>query len=136
MILLDTSILSLAFRRQPGGAPEPRELEILRQLISEDAPLAIPGIAVQELLSGVRDEARFRTARQHLAGFQVILAEEPDHHFAARVFNACLDSGITPSTVDCLIAAQTIANSAELWTLDRDFSDIARCTALKLFRPR
>lgn len=135
MILLDTSVLSLAFRRrgQHGGASP--AAGALRRLIEGDAPLAVPGIVLQELLSGVRGEGRFSRLRRLIEPFPVLLAERRHHIEAARIANTCWRAGVSASTVDCLIAALAIESEAYLFTLDADFVRIARCSALKLWEP-
>jgi predicted nucleic acid-binding protein len=59
VILIDTSILSLAFRRTRPGPSEQRVRVVLEGLMAGEAPLGIPGIVVQEVLSGVRSEKQF-----------------------------------------------------------------------------
>jgi predicted nucleic acid-binding protein len=135
MIVLDTSILSLVFRRQDRGGSEPRAAATLRALIAADAPLAVPGIVLQELLSGVRSEQQFRKLREALAGFPLLLADERHHAQAAEIANACRRQGIACSTVDALIAALTIAENGQLFTADADFARLAPACGLKLFRP-
>jgi predicted nucleic acid-binding protein len=51
VILVDSSVLSLAYRRRRRNEPEPRSVTVLRQLIIDDVPLAIPGIVLQEMVS-------------------------------------------------------------------------------------
>lgn len=134
MIVLDTSVLSLAFRRASTGIPEPPAVAALRRLIAEDQPCAVPGIVLEELLSGVKSEEHFARLRRLMEGFRVLLAEEAHHLAAARLANACLRKGIAVSSVDCLIAALAVAHRAALLTTDDDFSRIARVCGLKLFR--
>jgi hypothetical protein len=133
MIVLDTSVLSLAFRRRslPGEVSEVRQL---RRLVQEDAPLVVPGIVTQELLSGVRSDEEFQKLQRHLAGFSVLLAGAQDHVQAARIANACRRKGLVASAVDCLIAALTVSHAASLFTTDADFQQIARCCELQLLR--
>jgi predicted nucleic acid-binding protein len=59
MILIDTSVLSLAYRRRIKTSPEPPLVQTFRRLVEEDQPIAIPGIVLQELLSGVRTPSEF-----------------------------------------------------------------------------
>ena len=75
MIVLDTSVLSAAFRRRRQSGAEARAVEALRRLLSADAPLAVPGIVLQELLAGVRTEEQFVRLRTLLEPFPLILAE-------------------------------------------------------------
>ncbi len=132
MIVLDTSVLSLAFRRRRRGAGDPPTVAALRKLIADDVPLAVPGIVLQELLSGVRDREQFRRLRASRAGFPVILAQEAHHVRAARINNACRSHGVVCSAIDALIAAVTIESDGSLFTTDLDFQRIAPHCGLKL----
>lgn len=134
MIVVDTSVLSLAFRRRVNTYPEPRLARILRHLVEQDQPVAIPGIVLQELLSGVRTEAEFERLRDLIEGLPLILATGEHHLCAARIANACRQAGIVVSTVDCLIAAMAIETKSQLLTGDRDFEQISSCCALRLFK--
>jgi predicted nucleic acid-binding protein len=132
VILLDTTILSLAFRRRRGDTAPPADVSRLRHLIEVDAPLAIPGIVYQEVLSGVRDEPQSVRLERLLEGFPLVLATQVHHLHAARLANACRRAGIAVSTPDCLIAATAAEEEAELFTLDADFTRIARHWPLRL----
>ncbi len=131
MILLDTSVLSLAFRRSRKRR-EPPAVELLRQLIIDDVQLAIPGMVYQEILSGVRTKRQFQELKASLAGFPVIAATSADHEEAARIHNDCIAGGVTIASVDALVAAQTLDREAALLTLDQDFSRIASVRPLRL----
>lgn len=132
MILLETSVLSLAFRRAPGPGTGSPAARVLERLITEDAPLAVPGIVVQELLSGVRGEGQFARLEAALEGFPVLLAERADHVAAARIANACRRHGVVVTTIDCLIAALAVAHDAELFTADQDFARMRPWSSLRL----
>ena len=125
MIVLDTSVLSLVFRRHHRDADAAPPVAALRKLIADDAPLAVPGIVFQELLSGVRSLQQFRKLRNAMAGFPVLLADDAHHVRAAQISNACRRRGVACSTIDALIAAQTIKSGGRLFTLDADFQRIA-----------
>jgi predicted nucleic acid-binding protein len=131
VIVLDTSILSLAFRRRKTDA-QPPEVVALREFIAADAPLTIPGVVLQELLSGVRSQEQFHDLERLLAGFRIFLAAETHHVHAAQISNACRHKGIACSTIDALIAAMTIDCGGRLFTSDADFRRIASHCGLKL----
>ena len=133
MIVLDTSILSLAFRRRPEAAPESAEAVELRRLIRDDVPLGIPGIAAQELLSGVPAQRQFGELATHLEGFPLLLSGREEHVLGARIANACRASGVAVATIDCLIAAQTIHAGGLLFTTDADFGRMARHCDLQIY---
>jgi predicted nucleic acid-binding protein len=132
MILFDTSVLSIVFRRRQKR-PEQRLAQIYRDLIQEGHEVAIPGIVVQELLSGVRTESQFSALLQVISGFDIRLALLADHLAAANVMNQCRRSGVACSAIDALIAALAIESNAKLFTTDRDFQRIASCSSLRLY---
>ena len=136
MILLDTSVLSLAFRRRRRGDTELPVVAALRRMVVEDAPMGVPGIVLQELLSGVRSEAEFTRLKAHMGAFPLVLAEHADHTLAARIANACIRKGVPTATVDCLIAALAVRRRASLLTTDEDFARMAPHCGLVLFRMR
>lgn len=131
MIVLDTSILSLVFRRRDRG-DDPQPVVALRKLIAADVPLAVPGIVLQELLFGVRSKEQFRKLRRTMAGFPVLLAGETHHVRAAQISNACRGKGVACSTIDALIAALSIESGSRLFTTDADLQRIAIHAPLKL----
>lgn len=132
MILVDTSVWSLAFRRRRSGLKEPDEARVLRELIEADEDVALPGIVLQEILSGIREEAQFERLKEILSGFPRILASERTHIEAAQIANLCRNKGVAVSTVDCLVAAQAIEHGAQLFTGDKDFIYMADHCGLKL----
>jgi predicted nucleic acid-binding protein len=132
VILLDTSVLSLVFRRHSQRVSTSPAVALFRDLVAGDVPLAVPGIVLQELLSGVRGPGQFRELQRVMEGFPLLLATELHHVKAAQVVNACRADGIACSTVDALIAAMTLESQARLFTLDQDFRRIASCCGLKL----
>jgi len=136
VILFDTSVLSRVFRRRRPG-PEERRLQVVfDELMASDVPLGLPGIVLQEVLSGIRSHRQFSDLTARLpTGFAVVPGGGvPEHVEAARIRNVCLGKGLNVSGVDCLIAACTITGNHELFTVDADFEAIARHAPLKLFR--
>ena len=130
MIVVDTSVLSHAFRRARSLSPIAVHLH---QLIADDTPIALPGIVLQEILSGLREETQFNRMRKALAGFPLLLATRAEHLSAARIANTCRRHGVATTAPDCLIAAQAIHREARLWTTDEDFLRVAGHCALRLF---
>lgn len=133
MILLDTSVLSAAYRRRRGVHPEPSCATLLRRLILADAPLAIPGIVLQELLTGLKSDGEFTRVREILDGFPVPSATPAHHIEAARIANRCYRAGVSCSQVDCLIAALATSSGSSLLTTDLDFVRMAPHCGLKLY---
>lgn len=133
MIVLDTSVLSLAYRRSPGPAMDHPAVRALVQLLDDDAPMALPGIVLQELLSGVKSRGAFRKLDDILSGFPLLLATRTTHVLAAQLRSRCRAKGVTAHTVDCLIGAHAVEADARLLTTDGDFEHIAKHTPVRLY---
>ncbi len=137
MILLDTSVLSRVFRRKRPGAEEQRLQSVLAGLMEGEAPLGLPGIVLQEVLSGIPSQERFTDLRAKLlASFVIIPATTQDHLDAARLKNVCASKGLNASGIDCLIAASAIAGGHLLFARDDDFEAISEFAPLELFGER
>ena len=136
MIVLDTSVLSRALRRRPRSQQTDPLAEKLEFVLRENVPVAIPGIVLQELLSGVRTLKQFADLRDKLEAFPLVMASIADHVEAARLVNQCRTTGIAVTAIDALIAAMTIRIDGDLFTLDRDFGRIAELTPLRLMTLR
>ena len=129
MILVDSSVWIDFFRPTPGPAGKE-----LRRMIADAEPFAITGIVVTEILQGLtRDVAAIE---RYLAMWEML---EPGgfatYREAASIFRLARSRGISLTTVDALIAAIALENRAAIFTLDKDFSRIARLTRLPLHRP-
>lgn len=137
MILLDTSVLSRVFRRKHPGPEERRLRAVFNDLMGSEVPLGLPGIVLQEVLSGIRSHRQFSDLTAKLvAGFVVVPEGIQEHVEAARIKNVSLAKGLNVSAGDCLIAACTITGNHELFAVDEDFEAIARHAPLRLFGGR
>ena len=135
MILFDTSVLSRVFRRKTTGAEERRLRAVFQDLMASEDPLGMPGIVLQEILSGIRSQRQFNDLRAKLiAAFTVLAEGVPEHLEAARIRNMCLSKGLNILGVDCLIAACAILGDHELFAVDDDFVAIAKQVPLRLLR--
>ena len=136
MILLDTSVLSRAFRRRRPSPAEASLRAIVESLLDGDADLGVPGIVLQEVLSGIRSERQFADLQRTLVtAFSIVHATTDDHVEAARLRNRCLASGVNASGTDCLIAAVAVAGGHALFAMDDDFVAIAKLAPLELYSP-
>ena len=105
----------------------------LRRLIVENLPVVLPGIALQEVLSGIHRQEQFDKVLSLMSGFPVLLAEGEDHVEAARVSNLCRRGGVATTSGDNLIAAQAIRHGASVWSLDGDFVHMAEHCDVELY---
>ena len=133
MILLDTSVISTVLRRRRRGAREEALAGRVAALLESDQQVALPGIVLQELLSGIEDRVQHeRLLAAVRASFPVVLATEGDHLKAADLVSAAAGRGIALSTPDALIAAQVLNRRASLFTTDDDLGMLAKLAGLKL----
>ena len=126
MILVDTSVWIDFFRFSPGRAG----IE-LRRLIDEAEPFALTGVVVSEILQGLkRDVSRLE---RYLSSWEML---EPrgfsTYREAAAISRLARSRGISLTTIDTLIAAVALEHQAVLFSLDKDFSRVARITDLRL----
>jgi predicted nucleic acid-binding protein len=127
LILVDTSVWIDFFSSSPGRAGAE-----LRRLIEEAEPFALTGVVVAEVLQGlIRDASRIE---QYLAHWEML---EPrgfeTYREAAAIYRAARAKGFTPTTIDAVIAAIALEHKASVFTLDRDFSRMARIAPLALY---
>ena len=133
MVLVDTSIWSLALRRNGKGlGPEQEQFrQELGELIREGRVRLI-GPVRQEILSGIREEAQFRRLRTRLRAFPDEPLTTEDYEEAAEANNKCRYSGISGSAVDFLICAVGMRRSWAIFTTDRDFDRYRRHLAIRI----
>jgi predicted nucleic acid-binding protein len=132
-VLVDTPVWSLALRRKQGdlSAREKGITEALAELI-RDGRAQVMGVIRQELLSGIRDEERFRRLRDYLRAFDEPRLEVSDYEEAAWMHNRCRSRGIAGSAVDLLICSVAYRRNWQIFTTDRDFGRYESVLAVKL----
>lgn len=136
MILVDTTIWSLALRRRPGDLSE-----LERGLVAEWARLVRRGEAAligpirQEVLSGIRDEKAFAAIRESLGDFRYLEIRDGDYDTAAIFFNRCRARGIAATAVDLLICAVSNRYELPIFTTDADFGLCAPHVGIQLHSP-
>jgi predicted nucleic acid-binding protein len=126
LILVDTSIWIDFFSSNPGRAGGE-----LRRLIQEAEPFALTGVVVTEILQGLtRDVSR---VERYLSMWEMLEPRGFSTYREASVISRLARSkGITISTIDTLIAAIALEHRATLFSLDKDFSRVARIAPLRL----
>lgn len=128
MILVDSSVWVDFFSGSPGpGGSE------LRRMIEESEPFAVTGVVVAEVLQGL---TRDITAIERLLANCDILEPEgfETYRHAAVMHRAARAKGVTLTTIDTLIAAIAVEHGVKVFTLDQDFSHMARVTAVEIYR--
>ncbi len=117
-VIVDTSVWSLALRRDKQDSPAP--VQELRHIIHGHRVQMIGPIR-QEILSGIRSESQFKKLRKHLESFPDLPILTEDYVTAAQFFNHCRSKGIPGSNTDFLICAVAVRNKFSIYTTDKDF---------------
>lgn len=129
MVLVDTSVWSLALRRR-APAPDAAAAELARLIDAGDA--LIIGPIRQELLSGLTSAAQFKLLRERLQAFPDIPLEPQDYERAAHCFNQCRTRGVQGSNTDYLICAVALRLDLPVFSADRDFPRYAQILRVRL----
>jgi len=134
LVLVDTPVWSLALRRKTSdlNAKEEALTQSLAELI-RDGRAQLMGVVRQELLSGIREEDRFRKLRDYLRAFDDPRLELADYEEAAQMHNRCRSRGIAGSAIDFLICAVADRREWQIFTTDRDFERYGRVLGVKLY---
>jgi hypothetical protein len=111
----------------------PRVVQLLEKLTRDKQRMVVPGIVIQELLSGIKEPSQAEKIMEIMEGYPILLATQDHHIEAANISNVCRKAGVSVATVDCLIAAQCIMENGILLTLDDDFSLMAKHCTLRLY---
>ena len=133
-LLVDTPVWSLALRRKQADL-SPREEQVTQALaeVIRDGRAQLVGVVRQELLSGIREEDRFRKLRDYLRAFDDPPLETGDYEQAAQMHNRCRARGIAGSAIDFLICAMASRRNWQIFTTDQDFERYGRVLGLKMY---
>lgn len=132
-VLVDTSVWSAVLRRvSPPHSDFQSEME---ELITEGRVVMLGPIR-QELLSGLRNEGKFRQLRDSLRAFPDLESTAVDYEEAAACFNRCRAKGIQGSNTDFLICAVALRNDFEIFTADGDFEALSQVLPIRLYVQR
>jgi predicted nucleic acid-binding protein len=127
LILVDSSVWIDFFGRYPGRAASE-----LKRLIERSERLALTGVVAAEVLQGLTHSVD--QIQHYLSQWELL---EPGgvvtYQEAARIYRTARASGLTLTTIDSIIAAITLEYRATLFTIDKDFSRLARISQLSLY---
>jgi predicted nucleic acid-binding protein len=132
LILIDTSAF-IEFLNHTGSAYD-KEIE---DLIRSDKGIAIADITVTEILQGIKNDKEFNEIQRSLLAFPVYALKNTGSYIAAaELYRKCRKKGLTVrSTIDVLISQIALENNLFLFHNDKDFDNIAKVCALKIYKP-
>jgi len=136
IVLVDTTIWSLALRRRPQTLNDHEKLLVLEwtRLVRSGEAVLIGPIR-QEILSGIREEKTFEAIWESLGDFRYLEIHPNDYDQAARFFNRCRTHGIAGTSIDLLLCAVANRFEVPIFTTDPDFGHYAPHTGIRLHQP-
>jgi predicted nucleic acid-binding protein len=131
-LLVDTSVWSLAFRRD-GDSNSP-SVDALRAALAGGDSIVTTGLILQELLQGFAGPRARKEIVERFAALPLLIPDRRDYVDAAELRNRCRRSGIQVGTIDALLAQLCIRHGLTLLTTDGDFAMIAKPSALQVWK--
>ena len=132
-LLVDTSVWSLAFRRDTESLTP--EVAVLQAALSGGESIVTTGLILQELLQGFSGARAHKELVQRFAALPLIVPDRRDYIDAANLGNLCRRSGVQLGTIDALLAQLCIRHELTMLTTDGDFLPAAEYCALKVWKP-
>jgi len=126
MILIDSSVW-INYYRSDG---EPRIKQIVIDAIDKDL-VAINGIIMVEILSGISRKKEFEKVKNDFMGFHILPINDKVFLKSATIGSYLRRKGITVPSTDLIIAASAINSKSILYHIDNHFDMIAKHTELK-----
>ena len=130
--LVDTSVWSLALRRDQDGAGP--QVKALRAALEGDEMVVTTGLVLQELLQGFAGPRARKDIVERFAALPLLSPDRPDHIDAAELRNRCRRAGVQIGTIDALLAQLCIRHDITLLTTDNDFVHAAAHCALRVWK--
>ena len=132
-LLVDTSVWSLAFRRDAEGA-EP-EVQALNDALLGAHVVVTTGLVLQELLQGFSGPKAGAQIIERFAALPLLQPDREDHVAAAELRNTCRRAGVQVGTVDAVLAQLCIRHELVLLTTDKGFTLAAKHCPLRVWSP-
>jgi predicted nucleic acid-binding protein len=132
MLFVDTSVWSLAFRRdQPTNVPQ---VGALMRAIDQGEIIVTTGLVLQELLQGFVGPRARRSIIERFGSLPLLMPDRQDHIDAAELRNRCRRAGLQLGTIDAVLSQLCIRHGLTMLTTDNDFVLAAKRTGLRVWR--
>lgn len=130
-LFVDTSVWSLAFRREPPSSAD--EVQALIRAIEGGELILTTGLVLQELLQGFSGPKAQVQILSRFTAIPLVVPDREDHIDAAALRNRCRRGGVQAGTIDALLAQICLRHDLTMLSADDDFRHIAGQCALKLW---
>jgi hypothetical protein len=133
-LLVDTSVWSLAFRRDVQS--EAPQVKALQDALADGESVVTTGLILQELLQGFAGPRARKEIVERFAALPLLSPVRTDYIDAAELRNLCRRAGVQLGTIDALLAQLCIRHQLVLLTTDNDFVLAAKHCHLKVWSSR
>lgn len=131
-LLVDTSVWSLAFRRDAESTLP--HVQALRHALLAGETVVSTGLILQEILQGFSGPRARKDLLVRFAALPFIVPDRHDHVDAADLRNRCRRHGVQLGTIDALLAQLCVRHDLILLTTDEDFDRASKHCPLRLWR--
>ncbi len=133
-LLVDTSVWSLAFRRDVEQTTP--EVTALRDALMGADQVFTTGLVLQELLQGFRGPKARDLHLERLSALAFLQPTRDDHMEAAEVRNTCRRRGVQIGTIDALLIQLARRHELVLLSTDDDFQSASKHVDFSLWTSR
>jgi predicted nucleic acid-binding protein len=130
-LLVDTSVWSLAFRRDAGGSTQ--AVEVLRSALEGADQVFTTGLVLQELLQGFAGPKARSQLIERFAALAFLQPDREDHIEAAEVRNTCRRNGVQIGTIDAVLIQLCLRHDLVMLSTDNDFRSASRHVKFRLW---
>jgi predicted nucleic acid-binding protein len=123
-LLVDTSVWSLAFRRDTESGVV--EVRTLQHALDGADQVFTTGLVLQELLQGFAGPKARSQLIERFAALGFLQPDREDHIEAAEVRNSCRRNGVQIGTIDALLIQLCRKHDLVLLSTDNDFRSAAK----------
>ena len=130
-LLVDTSVWSLAFRRDTEALLP--EVTMLQHALEGADQVFTTGLVLQELLQGFAGPKARDQLIGRFAALGFLQPDREDHIEAAEVRNSCRRHGVQIGTIDALLIQLCLKHDLVLLSSDMDFRSAAKHIKFRLW---
>jgi hypothetical protein len=130
-LLVDTSVWSLAFRRD-AEAPT-QAVEVLRSALEGADQVFTTGLVLQELLQGFAGPKARSQLIESFGALAFLQPDRDDHIEAAEIRNICRRSGVQIGTIDAVLIQLCLRHDLVLLSTDKDVRAASRHVKFRLW---
>ena len=131
-LLVDTSVWSLAFRRDAHAMTA--EVSTLQHALNGSDQVFTTGLVLQELLQGFAGPKARIQLIERFGALGFLQPDREDHIEAAEVRNTCRRHGVQIGTIDALLIQLSLKHDLVLLSSDNDFRSASKHIHFRLWR--